>query len=647
MRTPCHDPCVFHSHTPSSLNLTVLALALAVCFWIAPSAFSQPQDLSPQFQQSADEFRPVSDDELADARGKLHHCMAELERFVRPSSSNGQRWLRYLRWDDLATALSAEPPHSPALAATYRQLNRDENGLELSPFRRVSDALLRYSQLLQLAQQPDQQQYYRSQLERLQTQLNEYRNEPSGATAGEIGSRLGFLAGIGRSPELVHAIRSQFALPNAYVDVTTSLVAASVEPIDRREWITDCILGTSIRGDAHSIGSVGVVSIPSDEKAVLEFVSDGRTKSYNRGTNGPAVIRSTSHTEFTATKRVELSDPAFVARASQARADTDTHFQSVAKQGGGLGSRLVSNIGWKRARQNERRAEAIASDHAEDRIERRFDDEVNDEIRKARKRYVEEYRRPLERRGDVPEHIRFHSSAKSLGLEVVQASRSQLGAAGSPPEAPAGHDMTVRLHESAVNNYSASVLGGATASESEPGQEVKFDVKLPKWMKDAWENRTLDDAAAESDKPFKPWSLRFRENRPLTVAFVDGNVRLTVHISRLKSGDNSFANWDVTATYIPELKNGGVTLRREGDLVMLPADFRGSLSSRQAAERRNLEEELNERAAQGRGFRKEIEFEALQPEGALADAGPLVFNEFDTSSGWLTMAWDRQQHESR
>jgi hypothetical protein len=228
-------------------------------------------------------------------------------------------------------------------------------------------------------------------------------------------------------------------------------------------------------------------------------------------------------------------------------------------------------------------------------------------------------------------------------MEVAQANRGQLGAAGPPPDAPIGHDMTMRLHETAVNNYSASVLGGATASETEPGQEVEFDVKLPDWMKETWQQRKPEATDAGSDDSFKPWSLRFRDNRPLTVSFVDGKIRLTVHISRLKSGDNTFANWDVTATYTPELANGGILLRRDGDLVMLPADFRGTLSSRQVAERRNLEEELNERAAQGRGFRKEIEFEALEPEGALADAGPLEFNEFDSNAGWLTLAWDRQQ----
>ncbi len=83
-------------------------------------------------------------------------------------------------------------------------------------------------------------------------------------------------------------------------------------------------------------------------------------------------------------------------------------------------------------------------------------------------------------------------------------------------------------------------------------------------------------------------------------------MKLTVHMAHLKSGEKTFDNWDVTGTYSPELSDGKVILRREGDLVMLPADFRGQLNTRQVAERRNLEEELNKRSDQGKGFPKTI-----------------------------------------
>jgi hypothetical protein len=430
--------------------------------------------------------------------------------------------------------------------------------------------------------------------------------------------------------------------------MATSLVAAGVDPINRSEPITDYILGTRIRGNAYTTGTVGVASIPSRDKAVLEFISDGRSRSRNVGHNGPAVIRSTAYTDFTASKRVELSDGLFASLPARATARTRSDIHSISKRGGGLGSRIVSRIGWQRARQNHSRADAIASDHAEDRIVRRFNEDVAEQLGDARRRYEDEYRRPLLRRGQLPEYIRFSSDQDSLSIETTQATGGQLAAAGSPPPAPEGHDLAVRLHESAVNNYAASLLGGATARETKPGQDPEFDVKLPEWMKEAWEERETEpadgDPTAAGDEPFKEWSMTFRE-RPISVEFQDDRVKLTTHISRLQSGDQAFTNWDITGTFAAELSGGGVLLRREGELVVLPANFRGSLTSRQTAERRNLEKEINERSARGRGFPATIEFDAIQPEGALADAGPLEVNQFMSDDHWLTLAWDRRTKE--
>jgi hypothetical protein len=485
-------------------------------------------------------------------------------------------------------------------------------------------------------------QLYGQQLDALQNDLTAFHEDPTVASETSLGSRLRIISDLGQAPELVSAIRREYARPNAFLDVSTRLIAAGAEPINRMERITDNILGTRIRGDAHTTGSVGVASIPSEEKAILEFISQGRSRSQNIGNNGPAVIRSTARTDFTATKRVELSDPAFASRPARANARTNSDIHSISKRGGGLGSRIVSRIGWKRANQNHRRADAIASDHAENRIVRRFDDEIHTELRDARQRYEDDFRRPLVRRGELPEHIRFSTDRDSLSVETIQANRGQLAATGPPPPQPAGHDMTMRLHESAVNNYSAIVLGGATASETQPGEEAKFDVELPKWMEDAWERRNADSngQSVRSDQPFKVWSMTFRD-RPITVDFQNSQVKLTTHVARLRSGDQTFTNWDITGTYSPELVDGGVVLRREGDLVVLPSDFRGSLTSRQTAERRNLEKEINERSARGGGFPNSIEFESLKPEGGLAAAGPLAINEFVSDDNWLTMAWDR------
>ena len=88
-------------------------------------------------------------------------------------------------------------------------------------------------------------------------------------TKPRLAERLGIIADLGQAPELVAAVRREFARPNAYIDVSTPLIAAGAEPVNRMEHVTDNILGTRIHGDALTTGTVEVASIPSDDKAVL------------------------------------------------------------------------------------------------------------------------------------------------------------------------------------------------------------------------------------------------------------------------------------------------------------------------------------------------------------------------------------------
>jgi hypothetical protein len=629
------------------LNRTILAtvLAIAALVLFANQACAQQEDLATLFEEAREEFRPITEDELWDARGEVLDSMDALERFVRPGTRNGDRWLRYLRWEALDEAMGPDgPPPIQPLATTYRRLNRDERGLELPQFRRLAGALRRYMQFLQLTQQEDQEQYFRRQIDRLEQQLEQYRNAPDSTAEMEIGSRLGFLADIGEAPELVGSVRREFSRPNAYINVATSLLAATAEPIFRREIIHDNILGTNITGDAQTTGTVNVASIPSNDKAVLELVSSGRTCSENVGYNGPVVIRSTSFTDFTATKRVELTDEFFAARPASASARTNSRIQSVSSRRRGLFSRMISNIGRRRAEQSRPQADAIASGRATGRVARNFNQEVSRDLRDARRRYDEEFRRPLARRGELPAYTHFSSDHRSVRVELAQATPSQLGAAGRPPWDTDGDDLTARLHQSAVNNYTASLVGGATASETSADEDVQFDVKLPDWIQRAWQRRRTEPTdGPEAEGPFRDWALTFRDNRPVSVEFGDGEIGITLHIVRLKSGDRTFTNWDVTGRYIPELAGGQIVLHRDGELEMLPTGFTGTLSSRQVAERRNLEEELNARSAEGRGFPQSIELDPLQPEGMLAEAGPLDVTSVVTGDGWLLVAWNRRR----
>ena len=129
--------------------------------------------------------------------------MKDVERFVRPSSENGKRWLTLPALGRIEASARAPKARriSARLATTYQRLNRDENGLELpavSPPGRCAAAL--HAIARRSRSRPIRHNTIGSQLERLKTQLDEYRSEPTDATAVEIGGRIAFLAGLDRRP---------------------------------------------------------------------------------------------------------------------------------------------------------------------------------------------------------------------------------------------------------------------------------------------------------------------------------------------------------------------------------------------------------------------------------------------------------------
>jgi hypothetical protein len=601
-------------------------------------------DISALITSAREKFAPVTAEQLATAKGNVVKQSDALERFVRPRTANGKQWLTYLKWDDFEKALHAEGDVNFApLVATYGQLNKDQVGLELKQFRAVSDALRTYIDLAAMARQANQAEVYGGQLDGLAKEIGEYSSAATAATSAAIGRRLDVLTGLGQAADLVAAVRDKFAQPNAYVTVSTDLLRdAAAKPINRNDPITDVILGTRIRGRGHTTGTVELATIPNDKMAVVKITTDGRVVSQNTGYNGPAVIRSTGFTDFDAIQLVEFTDTRFRALPARVSATTRSNIHSVSKAGGGAGRRIVANVGMQKAHEKQGQANRISAQHAETRIARRMTEEIDKKLRKAWDRYENDYRLPLERRGEAPKHTRFSTTDNTLNLEATQANRSQLAAPAAPPAAPADSDIIVCLHESAINNYTAAILSGATLSEANAGEGTKADVTLPRWIKDAWKNR-MDEKAEDAE--FEPWSITFRRDRPITVAFVDGKVQLTIHVANLKSGDDVFDRWDVTATYNPEVADGGVTLRRDGELGVLPTGFdpeKGQLSSRQVAVRRNLTKVLTERSDKGRGIPQTIRVDQLEPKDDLADVGPLPVKDFVSKDGWLTVAWDRQ-----
>ncbi|MEX0642215.1 MAG: hypothetical protein WD468_05915, partial [Pirellulales bacterium] len=124
------------------------AVVVAASCLCSTGAVQAQDDVAPLVEQARGSFQPVTAEQVSAARAELNQRMGDLERFIRPSSANGQQWIKYLKWDAAKEAVAAQgTPNLTELDTTLDRLNRDENGLELPKFRAVADALRRYRDL--------------------------------------------------------------------------------------------------------------------------------------------------------------------------------------------------------------------------------------------------------------------------------------------------------------------------------------------------------------------------------------------------------------------------------------------------------------------------------------------------------------------
>ena len=204
---------VFNSDRRSPWDRCFAAVCFVFFFFFASHCAIAQQDFSNLIEQAKANFRPVGDEQVADARAELKKQMKDVEQFIKPSSQNGKRWTRYLKWDGLEQHVNDEHPKDvEAVDATLEKLNRNVSGLEHRRFRRLARALRRYHDTLAVGLLPQQQEAYNQQLTGLQQDLEAYRKEPSPTTEIALSERMRIVDSIGQSPELVKAVQSELRI---------------------------------------------------------------------------------------------------------------------------------------------------------------------------------------------------------------------------------------------------------------------------------------------------------------------------------------------------------------------------------------------------------------------------------------------------
>jgi len=593
--------------------------------WLRELPLVRLEELPQAAHEARSEFKPTTEEEVKLAKKNLDDAIGALDRFLALGSErNANRWKDYLQWGEMEKQLQTEDgPDWKALHSVALKYYDNAEGLEHPKFMSVRVALREYADAVLFSSNPKAQQYYEQYLEELAGLLESHAKRPTQETAIVIGKRLGWLERFGQAEDLISGVRQHHSRPNLFVQLSEDMIKTGFDTnVDERMQVHEVIMGTSIRGDAHMKGRATLELVPNAEKAAVDIVLSGTTKSNNVGHNGPVTIYSSSVTTVDARKRILVDATGIASKPARADCRVRSRVHNIA------GSALAQNVAWNRVGQHKAQAEAIASRRADRRAEKKVDRNAGELLKRANDLFTDKFRNPLVRRDGFPQVLQFSTTEDYVHIMALESGADQLGAPNEPPALAANHDVAIRLHESFVANLSQAALGGVTLTDERLAELVE------RLTGDVPEELVITE---EDD----PWSITFASERPLGARFDDQGVTVFIRGKRFTRCDTELKkSIQISATYEIAKTAEGAKLTRQGDVTV---EFAGSkrLSASQIAMKTFMKKRFEAI------FKREIVSDGIELPGRWRQAGKMRLQQLHCDDGWLALGWHQPPRGTR
>jgi len=574
-------------------------------------------------------FVPLTPSDLAAARTKLEEAIRALDARLQAAGPEAADWRAYLLWEELQQQLAKpEGPDLGTLDKIYARFAAGYDGLELVWFEAVGDALRQYLNTARAIGDKELPGQYQGLLEELAKHLEAYLQEPSPEEASAIAMGIEWLQSAGQAKELVQAIRTQFVHPNLVVRVSRDLVAAvTVRMVDEIQPVEDCILNVAINGTGHTRGQAIAELVPNSERAQINIVFNGTVHSNTIGYAERGVrVYSTGLTQVFTSKPIFVDPERIWTTTSVANAQTQTNIADIEAQ-----RRIVERIAWRRARQQQPLADAIAAQHAAQRATAQSDGQGDSQVAQANQRYQTQIRQPLLERNIFPQKLRYFTTAEAVHAMGLQAGPADLGSSAPPPPVAEPLDLNVQLHESMINNMIEGLFGGAVMTEQ------RFQENLTQLL-------GVLPERFKSEKDAEPWTITFARHQPISVNFGKTNeFSITVRGRSYARGEERYPGMNVTATYRIEQTPEGAKAVRQGEMEIYPPGFQPGAGKQLSVRQQVLRDLLKRRF--DKMFDKEFRPQNIQlrsqPEQGNQDLGSLTLVGWEVQARWMTTTWKR------
>ena len=609
------------------------------------------------------ETRP---ERLVEARRDLERSSETLSVWLGLASEKREGlWREFLDLETLSNQMDEFRPEVRPLQRVLKQFNAEEKGLEHPKFARVRDRLAKYIELLRVSSGPSATDIYTRRVEGIAQLIEQHILDPTNDSAAKLTRELRWLESTGLMPDLADRIKSLNAKPNFFAALSGDVITRALQDrITDTQGINRMFEGSRVTGTANTVADVRAQLVPSNNGIILDVLLNGSTVTNSVAQKRRVFVRTQGTTQINGGTRIYLGLDGVRATPASVSANTNQQVCNICiNRRCTCGNRLIRRIASRKAEQSRPKAECTQTVETKQTIRKRIDDQTQQMVGRANA----QWQRALSRL-NIPQKYMPELGLRSTSRKVLSQGRMTVGdylaSVSDPPDVGSECDASVQIHQSAINNVLAEMLGGLrldnelvvkmlednnlpVPAELQNGPRNSVADKESDESANAADEEDSEDAESDDeDEDNQYWSITFDELQPATATFSGGKVRISIRGRKFEQGDQEVkepieisANYRLRKDSLRQLE-----AKRIGDLDIRFVRTPGRLSTRQLAYKTAIKKRMELL------FRRRISIDDLPTNSAnpqvaqvLNQLRSVLIDQVEATRGWLALAFDLSQ----
>ena len=272
---------------------------------------------------------------------------------------------------------------------------------------RARAALARYYYRCLSCDEPNVPEDFDQRLSELAGLVESLRTSSSGATLEKIAVHLEWFERHEQIPAAMEAVRQLAPHPNVRVAISQAFITRTTEePIDRVDPLTDYVLGTTIHGTSHLVGTLAAFPVSSEEGIRLQAELQGAAATSGRGYNGPVRANLVGDATVRALGEIFFGAEGFHVGETSAQVSATGHPTSMwTTCRSRVASGLITCMARHRSARTQELGDWIASRHAEQQLKVQVGQELQTRLDELQQGYLTQFRHPLVRHRTFPRAV--------------------------------------------------------------------------------------------------------------------------------------------------------------------------------------------------------------------------------------------------